>query len=285
MNQLIRHKALLTSTAIASLIVVFSQGLTSRAKTVDATPILGPFLAAGRQKALVVSNFTTQAGKDVAEYGHLFNMRSVTGFGQDTGAKTNLGVFTYAEANSGNVWGSTFDLQLATGSQRINADSVEVDLNNYRTDYAVSNSGVAVGLQMFFGGPKRSSTAIAIGEHDNALDPAHLVNGITLCCTSLISDSSFLDLTNSKTSVEIGGNHIDGIRFAASSTFKHRQIDGKGWSVDSDGNLIAKSLTSDLRKPSSSKMPCRPGEFEDDADYHYVCVSSDKWKRVRLSDF
>lgn len=40
-----------------------------------------------------------------------------------------------------------------------------------------------------------------------------------------------------------------------------------------------------IATPASSSSPCKPGEFEDDQNYHYVCVAPDKWRRSALSDF
>lgn len=40
-----------------------------------------------------------------------------------------------------------------------------------------------------------------------------------------------------------------------------------------------------LTTPSSSSAACSPGQFEDDADYHYVCTATNHWRRVALSDF
>ncbi len=40
-----------------------------------------------------------------------------------------------------------------------------------------------------------------------------------------------------------------------------------------------------LSTPVSASAPCTPGEFTDDANFHYVCVAKDRWKRVALSMF
>ena len=49
--------------------------------------------------------------------------------------------------------------------------------------------------------------------------------------------------------------------------------------------LEARSLASPLRTPPSSAAACAPGEFADDANFHYVCVARNRWKRVALSSF
>ena len=40
-----------------------------------------------------------------------------------------------------------------------------------------------------------------------------------------------------------------------------------------------------LHTPASSSEACTPGQFADDTNFHYVCVSTNKWKRVALSSF
>ena len=50
-------------------------------------------------------------------------------------------------------------------------------------------------------------------------------------------------------------------------------------------NLNATSYQETLTTPSSSTATCTQGQFSDDANYHYVCVSTNKWRRVALGDF
>lgn len=40
-----------------------------------------------------------------------------------------------------------------------------------------------------------------------------------------------------------------------------------------------------LNTPASSSAPCTAGQMSDDANYHYVCVAANTWKRVALSSF
>lgn len=49
--------------------------------------------------------------------------------------------------------------------------------------------------------------------------------------------------------------------------------------------IIGKEFIGKLSTPSSSTSPCTAGEFKDDTNYHYVCVATNRWKRVALSDF
>ncbi len=47
----------------------------------------------------------------------------------------------------------------------------------------------------------------------------------------------------------------------------------------------AGSITEPLSTPASSSDPCNPGQFKDDANFHYVCTSPNNWKRVALTSF
>jgi len=51
------------------------------------------------------------------------------------------------------------------------------------------------------------------------------------------------------------------------------------------GSMQAKSFIGTLTTPASSSDTCAAGQSEDDANYHYVCVSTNTWKRVALSSF
>ncbi|MBS1039050.1 hypothetical protein [Gluconobacter cerinus] len=63
----------------------------------------------------------------------------------------------------------------------------------------------------------------------------------------------------------------------------------EGWVTVSgqDETFKGFSVTSYREKLTSptSSSPCKPGQFTDDTNYHYVCVAADKWRRVALSDY
>lgn len=59
-----------------------------------------------------------------------------------------------------------------------------------------------------------------------------------------------------------------------------------GGSEHLHGNLtVSGTIIQTLSTPTSSSAPCTKGEIEDDANYHYVCVAENRWKRVALSSF
>jgi len=49
--------------------------------------------------------------------------------------------------------------------------------------------------------------------------------------------------------------------------------------------ISAPSYAEALSTPASSTAACTTGQFTDDANYHYVCVATNTWKRVALSSF
>lgn len=132
----------------------------------------------------------------------------------ENGGKVNLGVFTYADVNSGHAWGIANDLQISAGSNKVAAYAQEIDLNNYRMDYDTGPPGpAAVALQIFAGGPNRSSYAIAVAAQGTPTDPANFVYGLTMQGAQLVSDADILLNTGANIGVE-----VQGVRSAANST-------------------------------------------------------------------
>jgi hypothetical protein len=59
----------------------------------------------------------------------------------------------------------------------------------------------------------------------------------------------------------------------------------QNFSVDPAGNVIAVKYRETLTTPASSSAACTAGQFTDDANFHYVCVAANTWKRAALSSF
>lgn len=149
-------------------------------------------------------------------------------FTQENGGKTGRGTFVYALANSGPVWGQAIDLQLSSGTNKINAFTLELDLNNYRMDYATGDGGSSAGLQIFAGGPFRNNQAIGIGVY-GAPSPAGFQRAILVgagtCSDATIQDYStgingyinygaksgavINDQSSSMYTINNGGTHAD----------------------------------------------------------------------------
>ncbi|GAJ30024.1 hypothetical protein [Acidomonas methanolica] len=59
-----------------------------------------------------------------------------------------------------------------------------------------------------------------------------------------------------------------------------------GYNLSTTGNIATGGYFQEtLTTPSSSSAACTAGQFTDDANYHYVCVATNTWKRVALSSF
>ncbi|MGE7154636.1 hypothetical protein ACQKJ1_12930 [Methylorubrum rhodesianum] len=195
-------------------------------------------------------------------------------FNPGNGGKTNLALMTYQEAKSGAAWTGAFAHQVARGGPKKTAFTLELDLNNYWGDYADGPAGpTATALQIFMGGPGRSSKAIGIGQYDQPMaGSTSVVNGIEICCASLARDNTVLDLTGSHNGYMNQGAHpgsafTDGSASAISFNsyggagigFRHtgssrvglqlegrysdRQVQGQGWNVDPAGKITSSGET------------------------------------------
>ena len=211
-------------------------------------------------------------GSDIRDGSVVWNFEP--NFSPANGGKINLGVFTYQDKDAGATWTAAFDHQVAGGGLKKNATTLELDLANYWGDYAIGVTGpAATALQIFTGGPHRSSAAIAIGQYSVPRDTTALVNGVTLCCGTLIGDNSVLDATGSHNGFMNIGKHAgsaftDGsgsqisfnsyggadTAFRAAGTmgvgltltdgiYTAYQIKGKGWNVAPDGSLTVPRIT------------------------------------------
>lgn len=80
-------------------------------------------------------------------------------------------------------------------------------------------------------------------------------------------------------------NHHHGLDVSydnASDRFNQYKFEGR---VTTTQKISAPIFQGNLSTPASSTASCTAGEFKDDTNYHYVCVDTNKWKRVALSDF
>ncbi|UYH50904.1 hypothetical protein N5W20_07290 [Candidatus Kirkpatrickella diaphorinae] len=76
----------------------------------------------------------------------------------------------------------------------------------------------------------------------------------------------------------------DGMTVAPNGLTAQADIRATG-NITSDGVVSAAAYIEKLSTPASSSAPCQPGQFSDDAHYHYVCVATNNWKRVALEAF
>ncbi|MFT8490151.1 MAG: hypothetical protein ABF672_06350 [Gluconobacter oxydans] len=97
---------------------------------------------------------------------------------------------------------------------------------------------------------------------------------------------------NIKASLDVTGQSFTAVassgwtRFTSDGTTFYAKTSANGdagihaWKVTSTGGF-----NENLSTPSSSTASCTAGDFTDDANYHYVCVADNSWKRVALSTF
>lgn len=133
----------------------------------------------------------------------------------------------------------------------------------------------------------------------DAASPVGLGFGLSGIGGTSHSVATIEDVSASPTTLSIGGHHsLAGIveqsisqnGIALNGTYTGAQIVGKGFILDAAGKLTASAIAAGgfqgaLMTPKTSAAQCSPGQFEDDVEYHYVCVAKNRWKRVALSSF
>jgi len=80
-----------------------------------------------------------------------------------------------------------------------------------------------------------------------------------------------------------GGHYI--WNETTSGTTVNDLLDVSDQQVKTYAPVSAPGYSETLTTPASSSAPCTAGQFTDDANYHYVCVATNTWKRAALSSF
>lgn len=134
----------------------------------------------------------------------------------------------------------------------------------------------------------------------SAWNPHAVADVFLLSGDTVAADNDIHDTTSAYNAIKFGGFHqvlVDASAdkapiFAALSSEQAICFDGIKSCLRSiksslvyEAQFASKSFHEELSTPKSSHQACRPGDFTDDASYHYVCVSTDKWRRVALADF
>jgi hypothetical protein len=229
-------------------------------------------------------------------YAHCFNLS--TNGGYCVGA---YGHGTRQPGATGPIWGGVFEAQdNNSGTSAGFTEGVEVDLFSNTTtaaDTGTTSSNVIAGYARRVGGTGAAmSVASGLLLSNSGDTGASMDAGIRLL--SLVGAG--LDTTGA-TPVAAGNPMI---RFAAGQFFSLDASDihqlsyvtgaaaleytvsgSPVFKVTDAGNATAVSYTETLTTPSSSSATCTAGQFTDDANYHYVCVATNTWKRAALSSF
>ena len=152
--------------------------------------------------------------------------------------------------------------------------------SNYSSDWALRVNGDMVASQ----------AAIEV----DAASPKGLSFGGSGIGGQSHSVATIEDKTTSPATLSIGGKHniaaifdnsISQNGISLNGTYAGAQIVGKGFLVDPAGKVVGSGFRAALSTPASSSAPCKAGDFMDDVNYHYVCVTTNKWKRAALSAF
>lgn len=153
------------------------------------------------------------------------------------------------------------------------------------------------------GGPIYCAGFLMTGSSDGAssFGPAFLVEGVKnlfhygYALNGVgVKDVGFFDNSQAATSFNIAGSHVTGIHF--SGTITGQQIAGIGWSVDSVGNLVPASLTSQVAVvPGRLQIPaggapannaaCSFGDVRITASALYACTAPNSWKLVSFTGY
>lgn len=193
--------------------------------------------------------------------------------GGDNQNTTGVAVTT-GNSDTGEVWATHWGLRL--NGQRLASDA---DIED--------DAGAPVGLG--FG-----ASGIGGGSHAEATIKDASAGPVSFLVAGNHAVASFQDLSSSPASIAIGGAHaLAAIRDTSASptglalggSYAVAQIAGTGFRVSPTGGVTAAGFAETLTTPTSSAMPCAAGQFTDDANYHYVCTSTNHWRRAALSDF
>lgn len=97
------------------------------------------------------------------------------------------------------------------------------------------------------------------------------------------SDTPFLvGLSNNTIALANNAGEYVGFRANGNNYFGTTSITG---TLTATQGITASGFTGTLSTPSSSTADCTAGQFQDDADYHYVCTATNNWKRIALDTF
>lgn len=239
-------------------------------------------------------------------------------------AKTGIYNETVVNPGAGASWAQAHNFQMMAGMTPSDQINTELDFtNNSGTDCAVGTTNCN-GLLIVMGGTNSSTSAINVNGGNGVLPGSGTANwGLRLNGTWL-QDGLAIDSTaqrgiifggllpanfsiatiddhatapasyiaagtNSVASILLNGTGPAAISMGGSYT---DQIVGTGFSVAANGNTIANSLSVNGNLivpnpivPATATSPCAKGQVSYDANYFYVCIATDSWKRTALSSW
>jgi hypothetical protein len=112
------------------------------------------------------------------------------------------------------------------------------------------------------------------------------VDLLTLAINRNPSNGAYTDPSKPNASINMqslaGGSSLYVITNSNNGTDAGQKV----FNFDQNGNFSVPGMYQEtLTTPASSSAACTTGQFTDDANFHYVCVATNTWKRVALSSF
>lgn len=202
------------------------------------------------------------------------NGASATSF--HLGLKINGDIKT-PEASDGGAWGqiawnvngtNNGGISLCGGAGSHNC-GVNVDYENYTTiDNGLTINGRTTSHGSFFvSGDAATKGKLTVGGDIES-------NSITSSGNITVGNSSILSLSYPR-----GGSPYISASSPSEITFGSNAASGNL------SGIVANNYRENLFTPASSNSSCTAGQFADDANYHYVCVANNTWKRAPLSSW
>ncbi|GAC87702.1 hypothetical protein NBRC3255_1363 [Gluconobacter thailandicus NBRC 3255] len=131
-----------------------------------------------------------------------------------------------------------------------------------------TGSDSSCGIQVDYNGTVR------LGPQVNAQGPITMMNGQRM---------TFAPADKNGWSYWYAPSGVGGLTLSA-KTYQGGDASLTAYNGTFTGSVTARRYQETLSSPASSSA-CKVGEFTDDADYHYVCVAENTWKRVALSSY
>jgi hypothetical protein len=135
----------------------------------------------------------------------------------------------------------------------------------------------------FTSGDGASSNGISIG----AANPAGIVLGVATPSDSQINYWSAWNSAGAKINATEVLDFAGTLHLQSEGVAFDNPAGATNWGAFSAAGLALTTgvYRAALKTPASSSATCTVGMFEDDTNYHYVCVATNTWKRVALSAF
>ncbi len=215
-------------------------------KITSAPIVTGNFIGSGTAALFGHKTATTATSATSPEIGAEFRVDSSAGLANKTTAyKIALGGGVIADAGSADIYGINFVNQGYAGSGGHAIYGCEIDINNLGSDAGTFNSGTASHAFIAIGAGTANHTSAywATAVSGTKWMYGYAVTGIE-GGNITVSVADFYSDTGSPTIFKSIGSHTDGIDLTG-ATISGKAFKSTGFSVDPDGDTVAKSVNID----------------------------------------